>query len=141
MKKLLRILGVIFILLMLFVGCDKTNDTVTISTDRNSYTPAMSSARGIKMTPNFNSKKKYTKLEYHWVADEGEFLSDFVDLGKEVKNQGDTVLWSAIGNDKVVEIKSPFNVRLEVIDSESQKILANTRLTINPNNGFYEIKK
>lgn len=141
MKKLFFILGFTLILLMLFVGCKKTNDTVSIITDRNAYTPAMSSARGIKMTPDLNSRKKYTKLEYHWITDEGEFISDFAHLGKEVKNQGETVLWGAIENDKVVDIKSPFNVQLEVIDSERQEILANTKLTINPNKGIYEIKK
>ncbi|GAA0180877.1 hypothetical protein SH2C18_34960 [Clostridium sediminicola] len=141
MKKLFFILGFTLILLMLFVGCKKTNNTVSIITDRNTYTPVMSSARGIKMTPDFKSKKKYTKLEYHWITDYGEFISDFAHLGKEVKNQGETVLWSAIENDKVVDIKSPFNIQLEIIDSEKQEILANTKLTINPNKGFYEIKK
>jgi hypothetical protein len=141
MKKLFRILGFILIMLMLFSACGKTNDTVIIKTDRNLYTPAMSSARGIKMTPDFKSKKKYTKLEYHWITGEGEFLGDFADFGKEVKNQGQTVLWSAIGDDRVIEIKNPFDVELEVIDTESQKVLASTKLTIHPNNGFYKIKK
>jgi len=147
MKKLFLILGFILILL---VGCNKTNDTatitndtvattndtVTITTDRNSYTPAMSSARGITMSPNFKSEKNYAKLEYHWITNYGEFIG----VGKEVKNQGEAVIWSAIENDKVVDIKDSFDIRLEVIDSESQKILANTKLTIIPNNGFYEIK-
>ncbi|MBZ9686784.1 hypothetical protein G9F72_010650 [Clostridium estertheticum] len=129
-------------LIMMFVACKKINDTVTISTDKNSYTPMMSyGSGGIKMTPNFNSKKKYTKLEYHWITDEGEFISEFAHLGKEVKNQGETVLWSAIVNDKVVDIKSSFDIRLEVIDSASKEILANTKLTITPNKGFYEVKK
>ena len=128
-------------MIMMFVACKKINDTVTISTDKNSYTPMMSyGIGGIKMTPVFNSKKAYTKLEYHWITDEGEFNSDFSHLGKEVKNQGETVLWSAIKNDKVVDIKSPFDIRLEVIDSASKKILANTKITIKPNKDFYEIK-
>ena len=127
---------------MLFVVYKKTNGTVTITTDKNSYTPMMSyGSGGIKMTPIFNSKKVYTKLEYHWITDEGEFRSDFSHLGKEVKNQGETVLWSAIENDKVVDIKSSFDIRLEVIDSASKEILANTKLTISPNKGFYEINE
>ena len=127
---------------MLLVVYKKTNAIVTITTGRNSYSPMMSyGSGGIKMTPNFKSKKKYTKLEYHWITDEGEFISDFTHLGKEVKNQGETVLWSAIENDEVVDIKSPFDIRLEVIDSEGREILVNTKVTINPNKDFYEMKK
>lgn len=134
MKRFFLILGFI---LMLLVGCTKTIDTVTINTDINSYTPAMSSVQGITMTPNFKSEKSFSKLIYHWTTTEGEFIG----AGNEVNNQGEAVIWSAIENDKVTEIKIPFDIRLEVIDSESQKILANTKLTIIPNNGFYEIKK
>ena len=47
------------------------------------------------MTPNFQSNKKYTKLEYHWITSEGEFegefSSDFIHF-KDVNNQGETVL-------------------------------------------------
>lgn len=147
MKKLFLLL--VFILILL-AGCNKTNDTttktndtvattndtVTITTDINSYTPAMSSVQGITMSPDFKSEKNYAKLEYHWITNYGEFIG----AGKEVRNQGESVIWSAIEKDKVVDIKDSFDIKLEVIDSESQKILANTKLTIVPNNGFYEIK-
>ncbi|MEL7646485.1 MAG: hypothetical protein AAGU76_00245 [Sedimentibacter sp.] len=147
MKRLFLLLGFISILL---AGCNKTNDTntitndtvnttsdtVTITTDRNSYTPVMSSAQGITMSPDFKSEKNYAKLEYHWITNYGEFIG----TGKEVKNQGEAVIWSAIEKDKVIDIKDSFDIRLEVIDGESQKILAGTKLTIVPNNGFYEIK-
>jgi len=124
-----------------YVQMRKTKDTVTITTDRNTYSSAMSSARGIKMSPNFSSMKKHIELEYRWTTDRGEFISDFVCLGKTVNNKGETVLWSAIEEDRVADIKSPFEIRLEVIDSKSQEILADTELTIYPNKGFYEIKK
>lgn len=152
MKKLCFVLGFTLILLTLFIGCKKANgtdkinadkkpnDTVSIITDRNMYTPAMSSARGIKMTPNFKSIKKYAKLEYKWITDEGEFISGFGKSGKMVKNQGETVLWSASENDEVVYIKKPFNIKLSVMNSENKEILANTKLIINTNNGFYEIE-
>ena len=134
MKKFFLILGFI---LMLLVGCNKTIDTVTINNDISTYTPAMSSVQGITMTPNFKSEKSFPKLIFHWTTIEGEFIGE----GNEVKNQGESVIWSAIENNKVTEIKIPFDIRLEVINSESQKVLANTKLTIIPNNGFYEIKK
>lgn len=141
MKKLFFILIITLVVIVLFVACNKTNATVSIKSDRNIYISAMSSARGIKMTPDFKPNKKYTKLEYRWITDGGEFISDFPQFGKEVKNQGETVLWSGIENDKVLDITSTINIKLEVIDSESKEILANTKLTINADKGVYEIKK
>ena len=139
MKKLFFIIAVTLMAIILIIACKKNNDTVTISTDRNTYIVTMSSARGFKLTPNFKSKKKYAKLEYHWITDEGEFINDFTKLGKNVKNQGETVLWGAYENDKVAA--GTFDIRLEVIDSESKKILANTKLTISSDKGLYKIKK
>ena len=134
MKRLFLIMGFI---LMLLVGCSKTSDKVTITTDPNSYTPLMSSAQGITMTPNFETKRSYENLVYHWETNEGKFIG----IGKEVKNQGESVVWSAIENDKVKDIKKSFDIKLEVIGSESKRLLATTKLTITPNNGFYEVKK
>lgn len=125
------------LIIILSVGCNKSIDAVTITTDRNSYTPAMSSTQGITMTPNFKTQRKYANLIYHWTTSKGEFI----ELGKDVKNQGEAVMWSAIENNTVAEIKNSFDIKLEVIDGETQRILASTKLTIIPNNGFYEVKK
>ena len=134
MKRLFLIMGFALILL---VGCNNTSDKVTITTYPNSYTPSMSSVQGIKMTPNFETKKSYENLIYHWETTEGEFIG----IGKEVKNQGESVIWSAIGNDKVADIKKSFDIKLEVIGSESNEVLATSKVTITPNKGFYKVKK
>ena len=42
---------------------------------------------------------------------------------------------------KFINITSGFDIQLEVINSESKEILANTKLTIKVNGGVYEIKK
>jgi len=139
MKKLFFIIVVTLIIILLIAACKKSNDTVTITSDRNTYIVTMSSARGFKLTPNFKSEKKYTKLEFHWITDKGEFINDFTKSGKDVKNQGETVLWGAYENDKAAA--GTFDIKLEVIDSESKKILANTKLTISSDNGLYKIKK
>jgi hypothetical protein len=89
------------------------------------------------MTPNFETTNSYEDLIYHWETNEGEFIG----IGKEVKNQGESLVWSAIENDKVADIENSFNITIEVIGSESKKVLATTKLTIKPNNGFYEVKK
>ena len=132
MKRLSIIMGFVLILL---VGCNNASDKVTITTDRNSYSPLMSSAEGIKMTPNFETKKSNEELTYHWETAEGEFIG----IGKEAQNQGDPVVWSAVENDKVADIKNSFDIKLEVIGSESKKVLASTKVTITPNNGFYVV--
>lgn len=152
MKRLFFIIGLTLLLVMLLVACTKpsdtksyaiesytieSRDTVSIITNVNKYSPMMSSIQGITMKPDFKSNKTYTKLEYHWVTEEGEFLN----LGKDVNNEGGSVLWTAVGNNTVISIKNDFNIRLEVIDSKSKEVLANTKLTIHPNEIFYEVVK
>ena len=134
MKRLLLIMGFI---LMLLVGCGNNSDRVTITTDPNAYTPAMSSVQGITMTPDFETKKSYENLVYHWETNEGEFIG----FGKEAENQGESVIWSAIENDKVADIKESFTIKLEVIDGDNKKVLASINLTISSNNGFYVVNK
>lgn len=138
MKKLFFILGLI---LILFAGCSKANDTVRIITDRDAYTPAMSSAQGIKMTPDFKSYKNYKALEYHWITEQGTFVKEPYVYINEIRNQGASVLWGAIANDKVINIDSAFKVKLEVINIDNNKILAKTELIIVPDKGFYKVKK
>lgn len=134
MKRLFLIIGFI---LMLLAGCGNAGDKVTITTDRNAYTPAMSSSQGITMTPDFETKKSYENLVYHWETNAGEFIG----LGKKAENQGESVVWSAIDNDKAAEIKESITIKLEVINGENKKVLATANLTIISNNGFYEVKK
>lgn len=134
MKRFILVLG---LMLLLLVGFSIATDTVTITTNTNSYNPMMSTFQGITMTPNLKSANSNKELEYHWITTDGEFI----DVGKEVTNQGDAVLWSATENDRVTEIKNTFHIRLEVIDSKNKKILANTNLTIRFNNEYYEIEK
>jgi len=139
MKKFILVLGFILIFTMVFVGCEKTKETVTITTDINRYTPFMSSKQGITMTPNFISNKKHDKLEYHWTAERGLFILLY-SLEKEVVNEGENVLWSAIEDEKVVDIKEPFNIHLEVLDSETRTVLTRTMITIKADGIFYEVE-
>lgn len=132
-----RLLSTVILILVLITGCS-TSDTVTITADRNSYTPLMSSAQGITLTPNFETKMNYKNLVYHWETSEGEFIG----IGKEANNQGEDVVWSAVENDKIAEIKNDFDIKLEVIDSDSENVLAATKITITTiDNGFYSIKE
>lgn len=138
MRNLILCLFLIAIL-FIFVGCEKANNTVGIITDRNLYMSEMSIAKGINMTPYFQSNKTYSNLEYHWSTEEGEFSSDIASYGKEVKNQGESVLWSAFEDGKVKDIKKTFTISLTVNDGNSQKMLCKTMLTITPNKGVYKV--
>ncbi|MDD4565075.1 MAG: hypothetical protein PHE79_06310 [Eubacteriales bacterium] len=134
MKKLFLITGLIMILL---AGCTDKNDLVTITADPDFYTPSMSSVRGITMTPNFETNNSYEDIVYHWKTARGEFIG----AGKETKNQGEAVIWSAVENDELADINEPFDINLAVIDNNSAEILAYTALTITPDNGFYKVEE
>lgn len=120
----------------------KKTDKLFITTDRNVYTPFVSSVRGIKMSPEFKPVKKYGELQYHWTADQGSFIGDASSFfGNEVKNEGESVLWSAASNDKVVDIKDPFYIKLEIINTEDKKVVASSKLLIKPDKGLYKVQK
>lgn len=143
MKKALSLLRPILLLTVLVfillsaAGCG-AKDTVTITAEPDSYSPLMSSVRGITLTPDFETEKNYEELIYHWEAGKGGFIGQ----GKEVKNQGDAVVWGAVEGDQVAEITEDFDIKLEVIDGESEKILAAATITITtPDPGFYSIKE
>ena len=132
-----RLFAAGLLILVLITGCG-AKDTVTITADPDSYTPLMSSVQGITLTPDFVTKTNYKNLVYHWETGEGEFVGQ----GKEVNNQGEAVIWSAIDNDKIAEIKNSFDITLEVTDGESEKVLATAKITITTDDtGFYSVKE
>ena len=133
MKKLSLILVVMMLLL---IGC-KATDKVKISTNIKSYIPTMSSAQGITMTPDFKAKKSYDNIIYHWEASAGEFMNE----GKEADMQSGYVVWSPLDDGNLVEIENNIEIKLEVLDNDSKKILASTNLTIKPTDGFYVVEE
>ncbi|QRN86384.1 hypothetical protein JR334_03935 [Clostridia bacterium] len=139
MRKLLIFLGLVLLFTMTFAACEKTESGVTIATDVEEYSPLASSIQGITMTPIFNSDGKYGIVEYHWVAGKGSFIL-FDRLVKDVVNEGGDVLWGAIEDDQVADINEPFEIQLEVVDSENNTILANTAITIVRDGAFYRVE-
>lgn len=131
MKKSVFILPAVCALL-LFTGCN----SLSITTDKKTCYPLLSSAQGITMTPHFRPDKKNEIVTYHWTAEAGEFNSS----GNEVSNQGTAVIWYPISDDQLIETDKPFDIRLEVLDTDSQALLASAKLTITPGNGMYTVK-
>lgn len=141
MKKFLILLVIVLIALISITISAKTGGhaEVTITTDRDSYSPSMSYIQGIKMTSKFKSKNNYKNLKFYWTTPEGSFILNDNQSSSKVKNKGESVLWSATRNNRVVDIKNSFKIHLEVIDSK--KVLAVSDITIRPKDGFYEIRK
>lgn len=138
MKKLFLI-GVFLLATVFLAACGKTNGSVSITSNVDKYTPTMSSVQGFTLTPNFRSDQKYHQLEYHWLAEKGSFISQFAPSRSELTNEGEAVLWSAVEQDQLVDIKNDFQIVLEVIDGENGAVLAQTELTIEVDQGFYEV--
>lgn len=124
------------IILLLLTGCGQ-GDVVTITAEPDSYSPSMSSVRGITMTPNFITDNSYENIVYHWKTSVGEFIG----VGKEAINQGEPVTWSAVEDGKEVGIDEPITINLAVIDSDNEVILTFNSLTIIPENGYFKVGK
>ena len=134
MKKLFPIIGLILILL---AGCGGTKAQVTITAEPDAYTPTMSSVQGITLTPEFKGESSDNEVVYSWKTSAGEFIGG----DREIQNQGEGVIWSAIENDEVAEITKDVEINLEVIDDETDNVLASSKVTITLKDGFYKIKE
>lgn len=133
MKRKVLLCGFILVTLMFLGACKLNNNTITtitITTDVDSYSPNMSSAQGIEMTPHFKLEKEHKNLEYHWTTEEGSFIKIPNVSVTEVKNQGEPVKWSAIRDNEIIKVTHSFKIHLEVIDTESKKVLGNRSFTI-----------
>lgn len=115
------------------------NPIESIDAHDSGYSPLMSSAIGIKLKPNFSLEKDYKNLKYHWVTQEGSFFVK--PEANDVLNQGGPIIWQAIKDGKITDIKHSFNVTLEAIDMDSNKVVAKTSITINANDIGYKVKK
>lgn len=115
------------------------NPIESIDAHDSDYSPLMSSAMGIALKANFSLEKNYKNLKYHWVTEEGSFFVE--PEANDVLNNGGPIIWQAIKDNKVVDIKHSFNVDLEAVDMDTNKVVDKTSITINTNDGFYSVKK
>lgn len=117
----------------------RNNKAGLIDAHDSAYSPLMSSSIGIALKANFSLEKDYKNLKYHWVTEEGSFFVE--PEAKDVLNNGGPIVWQAIKDHKVADIKNSFNIVLEAIDMDSNKVVAKTSITINANDGFYKVQK
>lgn len=141
MKRMISIICSILVFTALMIGCKKPAYEVSINTDRNSYSPAMSSIRGITLSASLKPENKNSNLIYHWSTTSGGFLNTGDNTTtKEIENKGEGVLWSAI-TDGGEKAEKSITITLKVEEKGSGKVLGEKNLVIEEKEGSYWVKK
>ncbi|GKX68610.1 hypothetical protein [Inconstantimicrobium mannanitabidum] len=88
------------------------NQVGLVDAHDSGYSPFMNCAIGIALEASFSLEKDYKNLKYHWVTEEGSFFVE--PEAKDVLNNGGAIVWQAIKNHEIADIKHSFNIVLEV---------------------------
>lgn len=108
---------------------------IPIQTDRDTYSPVMSSTVGIGLTPAYSMNRSPETVKFKWSTNYGFFLSweapDFKvnNLGSSVEYGYKKIYWSYNPSDSGVD-KPDVTVTLDVIDAVSGKTLTTSKLQI-----------
>lgn len=141
MKRMVSTLCSLLLLMIVMMGCKNDTYEVSISADRNFYSPSMSSIHGIVLNPNLRTDNRSSNLVYNWSTTSGGFLNPENNAySKEIKNQGKGILWTAITDEGEKADKS-ITITLKVEDKSSGKVLAENTLVIEEKEGAYWVKK
>jgi len=139
MSKKILILGLVGILCIgsgyiIYQNFQETSpEKVKIQTDRDSYTPIMSSTVGIGLVPIYTSERDPESVKFHWRTNYGHFVSwkspeyKVIPLGTEVINNGEKIYWSY---NEMSEKKPSVHISLTVEDALSGEPLIETCLGI-----------
>jgi len=108
-------------------------EKVKIQTDRDSYTPIMSSVVGIGLVPIYISERDPETVKFHWHTNYGHFVSwesqeyKVIMLGIDVINNGEKIYWSY---SEMSEKKPSVHISLTVEDAVSGEPLVESTLEI-----------
>ncbi len=108
-------------------------EKVKIQTDRDSYTPIMSSVVGIGLVPIYISERDPETVKFHWRTNYGHFVSwesqeyKVIMLGIDVINNGEKIYWSY---SEMSEKKPSVHISLTVEDAVSGEPLVESTLEI-----------
>lgn len=108
-------------------------EKVKIQTDRDSYTPIMSSTVGIGLVPIYISERDPETVKFHWRTNYGHFVSwesqeyKVIMLGIDVINNGEKIYWSY---SEMSEKKPSVHISLTVEDAVSGEPLVESTLEI-----------
>jgi hypothetical protein len=132
-----HILLIAVILASLCAGCVASTGSapsISISADRQEYSPIMSSTVGIGLTPVLSSGINNSSVSLHWSTDYGYFNSwgtpDFTvnDLGPDTLGDH-KIYWSYNASDMGKE-KPPVHITLSLIDRDTGDVINTTSLEI-----------
>lgn len=138
MQKLKITVAIIVIMLAaLWASCVTSSGSapsVSISTDRQEYSPVMSSTVGIGLAPALPSTIDNDPVMFHWHTDFGYFISwkapgfKVNDLGPDTVAD-DQIYWSYNVSDMGKD-KPPVHVTLSITDRATGKVINTTSLVI-----------
>ena len=106
-----------------------------IETDRDNYTPLLSSTVGIGLTPVYTDQEASDGRNFHWQTNYGHFVSWGLKdqrvqiLGSNVTNRGEKIYWSY--DPKVMgKEKPPVLIFLSVEDEVTKKVICDSSLEL-----------
>ena len=130
-KKLL----IILIFAIFLTGCGDKDTGLSINPEINVYSPVMSSVPGIGLIAEFSRDLKNSDYKFHWVAEEGTFLTWHNEgkgrievLGNDIKTNEHKVYWSVDGGEEIRA--SAFKIYLTVEQIETSEVMYETALEI-----------
>ena len=132
----------VFTFLLILSGNSLSAD-IEIETDRNFYTPILSSTIGIGLTPKHPLENQKGALRFHWSTNFGAFFSwnnGVRGFGPEVTNNGDKIFWSYDPRE-MGKIKPPVRISLRIEDEKTKNILGETCIEIEWDKDFAKVKK
>ncbi|SCP94821.1 hypothetical protein [Anaerobium acetethylicum] len=146
MKLRIPVSIVLLLFTALMTGCDDKKPEVQIKPEIEQYSTFMSSVPGLPLTAEFTSNSTNGNLTYHWIAEEGYFLTWNQEtgrikvLGNDTRMNEPKIYWS-VNPEEETDVSS-FSIYLTVEDHNSAEEMSETSIRIERNEeGMYKIKK
>ncbi|MDP3387083.1 MAG: hypothetical protein Q8S24_07605 [Eubacteriales bacterium] len=144
-KKIL--VGMALVFLFTVTGCSDKSNGLSINPEIYEYTPAMSSVPGIALTASFQRDLKNKNYKFHWIAEQGIFLTWHDDgkgrievLGNDIKTNVHKVYWTVNPEQAIKE--DSFTIYLTVENIDTDEIMYETNIVIlQQKEGYFSIKK
>jgi len=136
MGKFNQVISLFIILpILLLPGCATSNPVLSINPGLSEYSPAMSSVPGLELISVLTLDLKNSDVKYHWIAEQGTFLTwhdegkgQVQELGDDIRTNLHKVYWS-IGTGVDISVKS-FQILLTVEKIDTGEVIAKTSLEI-----------
>ena len=110
-------------------------EKLEIETDRDTYSPILSSTVGIGLTPVYTVEEALDSSNFHWQTNYGHFViwgpedQKVQILGTEVINLGEKIYWS-YDPDEMGKEKPPVFITLSIEDEVTKKVIYDSSLEL-----------